>query len=89
LFEGVRLFHAVRDGLLNDEQHLAEMVALMGPPPPAFLQRSEKCKQFWDSEGTISTDLMCRNRQAKIGNWEVDLRNTDSKDILRVPRNAT
>ena len=51
LFEGGRLFYAVKGGSLNDEQHLAEMVSLMGPPPREFLERSEKCGQYWDSEG--------------------------------------
>lgn len=36
LFEDGRLFRAVKDGRLSDELHLAEMVALMGPPPKAF-----------------------------------------------------
>ncbi|GAB7351810.1 hypothetical protein MBLNU459_g2378t2 [Dothideomycetes sp. NU459] len=40
LFEGGRLFRAVKDGHLNDEQHLAEMVSLLGPPPKKFLERS-------------------------------------------------
>ncbi|KAF1825216.1 protein kinase [Dissoconium aciculare CBS 342.82] len=48
LFEGGRN--------LSDVQHLAEMVSLMGPPPAAFLKRSEKCSQFWDSEGNWICD---------------------------------
>jgi hypothetical protein len=51
LFEGGRLFRAVKDSRLDDELHLAEMVSLMGPPPKVFLERSEKCRQYWDSEG--------------------------------------
>lgn len=51
LFEGRRLFHAAKNGLLDDEQHLAEMVSLMGPPPKSFLERSEKSRQYWDSDG--------------------------------------
>ncbi|KAL1967096.1 hypothetical protein VTN77DRAFT_3620 [Rasamsonia byssochlamydoides] len=43
LFEGGRLFFAKKYGILDDEQHLAEMVSLLGPPPPEFLRRSEKC----------------------------------------------
>jgi hypothetical protein len=56
LFEGGRLFRAVKDGHLNDEQHLAEMVSLMGQPPREFLDRSAKCRQFWDSEGELSLE---------------------------------
>ncbi|KAG9657726.1 protein kinase, partial [Aureobasidium melanogenum] len=51
LFEGGRLFRAVRDGHLDDEQHLAEMVSLLGPPPKKFLKMSDKCNQYWDPEG--------------------------------------
>ncbi|KAF2456099.1 protein kinase [Lineolata rhizophorae] len=51
LLEGSNLFFARASGLLNDEQHLAEMVSLMGPPPPEFLRRSEKCRQYWDDQG--------------------------------------
>ncbi|KAJ4424526.1 hypothetical protein N0V82_000850 [Gnomoniopsis sp. IMI 355080] len=51
LFEGGRLFRAVKDGHLNDEQHLAEMVSLMGQPSRAFLERSVNSRKFWDSEG--------------------------------------
>ncbi|KAI7349594.1 protein kinase [Hortaea werneckii] len=51
LFEGGRLFRAVRHGHLDDEQHLAEMVSLLGPPPKEFLERSKKCRQYWDADG--------------------------------------
>ncbi|RTE81737.1 hypothetical protein BHE90_003733 [Fusarium euwallaceae] len=51
LFEGGRLFRATKDGHLNDEQHLAEMVSLIGPPPKEFLDRSDKCRQYWDAKG--------------------------------------
>lgn len=49
--EGHHLFFAKQNGSLSDEQHLAEMISLMGPPPPEFLKRSEKCQMFWDSDG--------------------------------------
>ncbi|KAF2419577.1 protein kinase [Tothia fuscella] len=49
--QGKCLFNAAKDGLLNDERHLAEMVALIGPPPRAFLKRSENCRKYWDSDG--------------------------------------
>lgn len=35
----------------NDAQHLAAMTALLGPPPPEFLQRSELTKKYWDANG--------------------------------------
>lgn len=51
LFEGKRLFRAVKNGHLDDELHLAEMVSLMGPPPRELLWRSEKSRRYWDEEG--------------------------------------
>ncbi|KAL4918718.1 kinase domain-containing protein [Aspergillus aurantiobrunneus] len=57
LAEDHHLFFAKKDGLLNDEQHLAEMVALMGPPPLEFLRRSQKSEQFWDSNWKGSTPI--------------------------------
>lgn len=59
LFEGGRLFRAVRHGHLDDEQHLAEMVSLLGPPPKEFLERSKKCRQYWDADGEYNPDKPC------------------------------
>jgi serine/threonine-protein kinase SRPK3 len=33
------------------------MIAIMGPPPLDFLQRSEKSKQYWDDDGNFNTLL--------------------------------
>ncbi|KAI0468193.1 kinase-like protein, partial [Xylaria cf. heliscus] len=35
----------------NDAHHLAAMTALLGPPPPEFLARSEKTAKFWTKDG--------------------------------------
>ncbi|KAI0904055.1 kinase-like protein [Ustulina deusta] len=35
----------------NDAHHLAAMTALLGPPPPEFLTRSEKTAKFWREDG--------------------------------------
>ncbi|TGJ77120.1 hypothetical protein E0Z10_g10760 [Xylaria hypoxylon] len=35
----------------NDAHHLAAMTALLGPPPPEFLKRSEKSAKFWNEDG--------------------------------------
>lgn len=54
LLEGGHLFFAKKNRVLNDEQHLAEMVSLLGPPPPEFLVRSEMCRLYWDDQGMTS-----------------------------------
>lgn len=53
---GGHLFFAKKGGALNDEQHLAEMVSLIGPPPPEFLRRSSASLRYWDSQG-LSPDF--------------------------------
>ncbi|RAK98805.1 putative serine/threonine protein kinase [Aspergillus ibericus CBS 121593] len=52
LFEQGHLFYA-RDAEKNasDAHHLAEMVAILGPPPKDILQRSEYASNFFDNEG--------------------------------------
>lgn len=37
---------------LDDTSHLAQMVAVMGPPPKEFLERSELSSLWWDENGT-------------------------------------
>ena len=54
LLEGKPLFNAKKDGILNDEQHLAEMVSLMGKPPPKFIQRSARASAFFDDSGQFT-----------------------------------
>ncbi|KAM3470200.1 hypothetical protein MY5147_006553 [Beauveria neobassiana] len=35
----------------NDACHLAAMTALLGPPPPAFLEKSPVTRKYWDDDG--------------------------------------
>ncbi|EEQ86791.2 CMGC/SRPK protein kinase [Blastomyces dermatitidis ER-3] len=52
LVAGRTLFQARDDQrLLDDTLHLAEMVAIMGPPPREFLERSEMSSIWWDKNG--------------------------------------
>lgn len=71
LFEGGRLFRAVKNGHLNDELHLAEMVSLLGPPPKEFLARSNKCRQYWDAEGAVLSSPFSAVMASLMsaGNW--------------------
>ncbi|KAE8369968.1 U4/U6 small nuclear ribonucleo protein PRP4 [Aspergillus caelatus] len=39
------------DGVFDDRFHLAELVALLGSPPPEFRQRSHLSSVFWDNAG--------------------------------------
>ncbi|KAM0418790.1 hypothetical protein ACHAPT_012300 [Fusarium lateritium] len=35
----------------NDAHHLAAVTALLGPPPPEFLKKSEKTQRYWNENG--------------------------------------
>lgn len=39
------------DEFLNNAHHLAAMVALLGPPPREFLDRSQESLKYWDENG--------------------------------------
>lgn len=58
LVEGRPFFRSEMEGEHDDERHLAEMVSVMGPPPKAFLERSEKCQKYWDTEGAEELMLL-------------------------------
>lgn len=46
------------DGVFDDRVHLAELVALLGPPPPEFRKRGKLSSVFWDQHG-ISPVSVC------------------------------
>jgi hypothetical protein len=53
MFEGERLFTGY-DPILHTYQsraHLAEMIALLGPPPPSLLARANLRREFFSEEG--------------------------------------
>ncbi|KAJ0417398.1 kinase-like domain-containing protein [Aspergillus carlsbadensis] len=39
------------DGVFDDRVHMAELVALLGPPPPEFRERRHLSSAFWDEFG--------------------------------------
>ncbi|MCJ1256787.1 hypothetical protein MMC24_004611 [Lignoscripta atroalba] len=52
LFEYRHLFQGRNpDEKYDDGYHLADMVAVLGPPPLEFLKRSENCLRYWDENG--------------------------------------
>ncbi|CAD0114711.1 unnamed protein product, partial [Aureobasidium uvarum] len=48
------------DGQYSESHHLAQMVAILGNPPPDFLAASKKSAEYWDQDG-ISLDS-CEQR---------------------------
>ena len=56
LFEDHHLFDGRGpDGCHSDAQLLAEMVAILGPPPVEFLRKSPRSLEYWDSSGIASS----------------------------------
>lgn len=52
LFQPARLFSAKSsDGQYSESHHLAQMVAILGDPPPDFLAASETSSKYWDQNG--------------------------------------
>ncbi|KAF2279504.1 putative CDK4/6 [Westerdykella ornata] len=52
LFEGKNLFRTKGpDGEDSTPLHVAQMIALLGPPPTELLQRSPRISEFFDAEG--------------------------------------
>ncbi|ETS73402.1 hypothetical protein PFICI_15007 [Pestalotiopsis fici W106-1] len=79
IFEGGRLMHAMGNDHFDDEQHLAQMVSLIGNPPKEFLKRSQNCRQYWDDEGnwiaaTPIPDQSLKTREVRLkGKWQESL----------------
>ena len=53
LFEGKHLFTGTdpREKEYMTRAHLAEMIALMGPPPPELLNAGKRTAEFFDQHG--------------------------------------
>ncbi|KAL1868859.1 hypothetical protein VTK73DRAFT_3475 [Phialemonium thermophilum] len=85
LFESGSLFHAVKDGNLNVEQHLAEIVSLIDPPPKAFLERSDRCRQYWDAGGSWIAATPVPHQTLRVRERRVEGR--DKGLLLRLVRN--
>ncbi|KAJ8128705.1 hypothetical protein O1611_g4929 [Lasiodiplodia mahajangana] len=63
LLEPESLFHLydANDPALNDVHHLANMTALLGPPPLEFLKRSSKSRDYWDENGKSNNSFLSVN----------------------------
>ena len=58
MFDTKNLFKTKNEaGERLSEYHLAEMVAILGPPPLQFLQRSETSWEYFDQEGKWKADF--------------------------------
>jgi hypothetical protein len=63
LFQPERLFSAKgSDGQYSGSHHLAQMVAILGDPPPEFLAASKESAKYWDQNGELGMNFWCLNQ---------------------------
>ena len=85
IFEPKRLFYGRdSDRKLDDAYHLAEIVAIIGPPPIEFVQRSEKALKYWDGNGNWIHEVPIPDLD--MSTLEVRLSGKDKEEFLRFMR---
>lgn len=58
LFQQGNLFYARdSDKKSSDAHHLAEIIAIIGPPPKEMIKNSAYATEFFDSDGMCEYDL--------------------------------
>ncbi|KAI3005997.1 hypothetical protein CBS147346_4024 [Aspergillus niger] len=66
LIEGKELFQHIHDkqGRYNAKLHMAEMVALLGPPPPEIMQRYQYMREYpWPEPVRREDDRLCETAE--------------------------
>ncbi|PYH37520.1 CMGC protein kinase [Aspergillus neoniger CBS 115656] len=74
------------DGIFDDQVHLAEMVAIMGPPPTDFIKRSKVGSVFWDENGKWK-DLAPVPKMT-LEERAADIQGPDKEAFLKLMRRA-
>ncbi|KAE8165465.1 U4/U6 small nuclear ribonucleo protein PRP4 [Aspergillus tamarii] len=74
------------DGVFDDRFHLAELVALLGPPPPEFRQQSHLSSVFWDNAGNWKGLTSVPDKT--LEGLAIDVRGEDKEGFLRWLRRA-
>ncbi|PYI21820.1 kinase-like protein [Aspergillus violaceofuscus CBS 115571] len=76
----------VIDGIFDDGAHIAELVALLGPPPPEFLKKMDMSWVFWDESGNWKNLVPIPDRTFE--NLAVNIQDEDVKGFLGWLRRA-
>ncbi|XRM49185.1 hypothetical protein ABZX51_012064 [Aspergillus tubingensis] len=74
------------DGIFDDRVHLAELVALLGCPPPEFRERSHLSSVLWDKSGTWKG--LAPVPDITLESLAIDIRGEDKDGFLRWIRRA-
>ncbi|KEQ90374.1 hypothetical protein AUEXF2481DRAFT_48747 [Aureobasidium subglaciale EXF-2481] len=85
LFQPERLFSAKRgDDQYSESHHLAQMVAILGDPPPEFLAASKKTAKYWDQDGKWIHEVAIP--AISLESCEQRLSGEDKKNFLTIMR---
>ncbi|KAB8208017.1 U4/U6 small nuclear ribonucleo protein PRP4 [Aspergillus parasiticus] len=74
------------DGVFDDRCHFAELVALLGPPPLEFRQRSHLSSVFWDNKGKWKGLAPIPNQT--LESLAINIKGEDKEGFLRWLRRA-
>ncbi|WEW61697.1 hypothetical protein PRK78_007189 [Emydomyces testavorans] len=69
---------------LDEALRLAEMIAIMGPPPKEFVERSDACQIFWDENGKWRN--LAPIPDMTLESLAVDIQGDDKKGFLNFLR---
>ena len=70
-----------RDGIFDDGVHIADLVALLGPPPLEFLEKRNLSWVFWDESGQWKNLVPIPDRT--LEELAVDIQGEDVEGFLR------
>ncbi|KAE8352212.1 protein kinase [Aspergillus coremiiformis] len=84
IFEGRHLFNHVLDtsGHYDPFKHMAQVYALLGPPPKEFISRSETTAQCFNANGTWIADQFERIPETSLEDRETRLEGDDQTQFL-------
>ncbi|KAL4787454.1 kinase-like domain-containing protein [Aspergillus varians] len=87
LFEGGSLFTGMDPELqtYRSKAHLAEMINLLGPPPPSFLARANQSQKFFSETGEFLEKSLLKDL-VPLEQRETNLEGEDRESFLRFMR---
>ncbi|KAF3482010.1 CMGC/SRPK protein kinase [Arthroderma uncinatum] len=87
LFEKGHLFENINPmGELDHGRRFAEMISLMGPPPPEFLQRSKEGAKYWDEKGNWKLSHIYPIPKQTLESREIQLEGENKRLFLEFMR---
>ncbi|KAF3003880.1 hypothetical protein E8E14_007789 [Neopestalotiopsis sp. 37M] len=87
IYEGARLFHGIdpEHNAYRSRAHLAEMIALLGPPPKDLLARSHLASKFFSNDGIFTAGIDLPN-STSLEEIEMLLPRDEQEHFLKLMR---